>query len=118
MKFTNRIPKTWQDLQNYATEYLTVAGYKATTPYELNTARGTVEVDIYIEAPYELVKSIVCECKYWNTPVTKEKIHAFRTVVHDCGAELGIMISKNGYQSGAIEASKFSNIRLETWEIF
>ncbi|MDZ5726890.1 MULTISPECIES: restriction endonuclease [unclassified Acetobacterium] len=81
-------------------------------------ARGTVEVDVYIETPNELVKQILCECKYWNTPVTKEKVHAFRTVVYDSGAELGIMISKNGYQSGAIDAAKYSNIRLETWESF
>lgn len=38
--------------------------------------------------------------------------------MHDCGAELGIIISKSGYQSGAIEAAKFSNVRLETWETF
>ncbi len=118
MKFTHRQPQTWQELQNLTAEYLTVAGYTATTPYELNTARGKVEVDVYIEAPHELVKHIICECKYWGTPVTKEKIHAFRTVIHDCGAELGIIISKNGYQSGAIEAATFSNVRLETWESF
>lgn len=118
MKFTHRQPQTWQELQNLTAEYLAVAGYKATTPYELNTARGKVEVDVYVEAPYELIKHILIECKYWKTPVTKEKIHAFRTVVHDCGAELGIIISKNGYQSGAIEAAAFSNVRLETWESF
>lgn len=118
MKFTHSQPKTWHELQNLTAEYLSVAGYKAITPYELITARGKVEVDVYVEAPYELVKHIICECKYWRTPITKEKIHAFRTVVHDCGAELGIIISRNGYQSGAIEAAAFSNVRLETWESF
>lgn len=118
MKFTTRIPQNWKELQDFVAEYLIVAGYTAITPHEINTVRGKVEVDVYIEAPYELVKHIICECKYWNTPVTKEKIHAFRTVVHDSGAELGIIISKNGYQSGAIEAAKYSNIRLETWDSF
>ena len=118
MKFTNRVPTDWKELQNFVAEYLIAAGYKAITPYEIDTARGKVEIDVCIESPYDLVKRIVCECKYWSTPVTKEKIHAFRTVVHDCGAELGIIISKSGYQSGAIEAAKFSNVRLETWETF
>ena len=99
-------------------EYLIVAGYRAITPCEIDTVRGKVEVDVCVEAPYDLVKRIICECKYWNTPVPKEKVHAFRTVVHDCGAELGIIISKEGYQSGAIEAAKFSNVRLETWDTF
>lgn len=118
MKFTYRVPQNWRELQDLVAEYLIVAGYTAITPYEIYTARGKVEVDVYIEAPYELVKHIICECKYWDTPVTKEKIHAFRTVVYDSGAELGIIVSKNGYQAGAIEAAKFSNIRLETWESF
>lgn len=118
MKFTNREPNNWKELQDFVAEYLSTAGYKASTPYEIDTARGKVEVDVYIESPYELVKHIVCECKYWSTPVTKEKIHAFRAVVQDIGAELGIIISKNGYQSGAIEAANYSNVRLETWDSF
>lgn len=118
MKFTHREPTDWKELQDFIADYLITAGYKATTPFEIDTARGKVEVDVYIESPYELVKHIVCECKWWNTPVTQEKIHAFRTVVQDIGAELGIIISKNGYQSGAIETAKYSNVRLETWDSF
>ncbi|MFC5404662.1 restriction endonuclease [Cohnella soli] len=118
MKFTQQSPETWRDLQDQISKYLNEAGYQAITPYEIDTARGKVEVDVFIEAPNELVKRIVCECKHWKTRVTKEKIHAFRTVVHDSGAELGIIISKNGYQSGAIEAARYSNIRLETWSSF
>lgn len=118
LKFTNRVPTDWKELQDLVAEYLIVAGYKAITPCEIDTVRGKVEIDVCIESPYDLVKRIVCECKYWSTPVTKEKVHAFRTVVHDCGAELGIIISKSGYQSGAIEAAKFSNVRLETWDTF
>jgi hypothetical protein len=118
MKFTNREPKDWKNLQDLVAEYLSVAGYKATTLYEIETVRGKVEIDVYVESPYELVKHIVFECKYWNSSVTKEKIHAFRTVVLDSGAELGVMISKNGYQSGAIEAAEYSNVRLETWNSF
>lgn len=118
MKFTNRVPTSWKGLQDLVAEYLIVAGYRAITPCEIDTVRGKVEVDVCVESPYDLVKRIVCECKYWNTPVPKEKVHAFRTVVHDCGAELGIIISKAGYQSGAIEAAKFSNVRLETWDTF
>lgn len=118
MKFTNKNPDTWRDLQNLTAKYLEDAGYEAITPYEIETVRGKVEVDVFVKAPYELVKTIICECKFWNTPVTKEKIHAFRTVIHDSGAGLGIIVSKNGYQSGAIEAAKYSNIKLDTWDSF
>ncbi len=118
MIFTNTEPNSWLDLQNKVTQYLNEAGYKAVSPLTINTVRGSVEVDVYIEAPDELVKKIICECKYWKTPVSKEKVHAFRTVVADSGAALGIMISKEGFQSGAVEAAKLSNVVLLTWDQF
>lgn len=118
MKFTDVTPNTWIDLQNLTAKYLNEAGYSAITPFSIETVRGKVEVDVYVEAPYELIKKIIIECKFWSTPVPKEKIHAFRTVVHDSGAALGIIISKNGFQSGAIEAAKYSNILLLSWEEF
>ncbi len=48
----------------------------------------------------------------------KKKIHAFRTVTHDSGSMLGIIISKNGFQSGAYEAAYCSNILLKDWTGF
>lgn len=118
MIFTDKIPTTWRDLQNRVAQLLSQAGYTAKTPHTINTARGTVEVDVYIESPDELIKLIICECKFWNTAVPKEKVHAFRTVVNDSGAEVGLLISKKGFQSGAIEAAKYSNIKLITWDNF
>lgn len=118
LKFSNTEPTNWRDLQDQVARFLNQAGYCAKSPCTISTARGTVEVDVLVESPDELVKKIVCECKYWDTPVPKEKIHAFRTVVSDSGASLGLLISKSGFQSGAIEAAKYSNIRLMTWNEF
>lgn len=94
------------------------SGYISTSPCTIDTVRGKVEVDVFVESPDELVKKIICECKFWDTPVTKEKVHAFRTVVYDSGASLGLLISKTGFQSGAIEAAKYSNVKLMTWNEF
>ncbi len=118
MKLTNIVPNTWIELQELTAKYLGEAGYNAITPFQMETARGNVEIDVYVEAPDELVKKIIIECKFWNTAIPKEKIHAFRTVVNDSGAALGIIISKNGFQSGAIEAAKYSNILLLNWNDF
>lgn len=118
MVFSDTVPSSWKDLQDKVTLYLSEAGYTAISPHTINTARGKVEVDVYVESPDPLVRVIICECKYWNSPVTKEKVHAFRTVVNDSGASLGLIISKTGFQSGAIEAARYSNVQLYTWESF
>lgn len=118
MKFTDRVPDTWMELQDYVAQFLNQAGYHAVSPCTIETVRGSVEVDVLVESPDELVKKIICECKFWNTAVPKEKVHAFRTVVNDSGASLGLLISKVGFQSGAVEAAMVSNVKLLTWAGF
>ena len=118
MKFTNREPTHWRDLQSLVAKYLNEADYKAITSHEIDTVRGKVEVDVFVQADTELGKTVLCECKFWNTNIPKEKVHAFRTVILDSGASLGIIISKRGFQKGAIEAAKNANIELKTWDEF
>jgi len=118
MRITNEIPESWQDLQDKVCKYLNQAGYHAETTKTIEMVRGKVEVDVFATSDDELLKQFICECKYWETPVPQEKIHAFRTVVHDSGSMLGIFISKTGYQKGAIEAAYCSNVLLKDWQGF
>ncbi|MDT2761437.1 restriction endonuclease [Aerococcus urinaeequi] len=119
MKITNYIPTNdWRDLQNQVSNFLNEAGYSAETEKEIDTVRGTVEVDVFAASKYEMLNQFICECKCWNTNVPQEKIHAFRTVVSDSGSMLGIFIVKKGYQKGAYEAARKSNVLLKTWEEF
>lgn len=118
MKITNEIPSDWKDLQNKVCKFLNEAGYDSESPKTIKTVRGDVEVDVFSISNDELIKQFICECKFWNTPVPKEKIHAFRTVVHDSGSMVGIFISKYGYQSGAYEAAYCSNVLLKDWDGF
>lgn len=118
MKITNEVPSDWKDLQNKVCKFLNEAGYDSESPKTIKTVRGDVEVDVFSISNDEFIKQFICECKFWNTPVPKEKIHAFRTVVHDSGSMVGIFISKNGYQSGAYEAAYCSNVLLKDWDGF
>lgn len=56
MVFCTHFPETWLDLQNYVCKFLNEAGYNAVSPCEIETVRGTVEVDVLVESPDELVK--------------------------------------------------------------
>lgn len=118
MKITNEIPTDWRNLQDLVCKYLNQAGYSAEVAKTIDTVRGKVEVDVFATAKNELLKKFICECKFWETAVPKEKIHAFRTQVQDCGAMVGIFISTAGYQSGAIEAANYSNVLLKDWDGF
>jgi len=61
---------------------------------------------------------MIVECKLWKRRVTKEKVHALRTVVADSGANLGVMLATEGAQQGAVDATAFSNVVIRDWREF
>ena len=119
MKINENPPASWKDLQVQVARILKECGLTAEVERSLKTARGTVNVDVYAVDDTQMPPPVcLCECKHWSTPVTKEKVHAFRTVVADFGASWGFLVSSAGFQSGAYEAAEFSNVRLMNWEEF
>lgn len=118
MLLTTKRPTTWIMLQDYVAKYFNESGYFASTSKTINLVRGKTEIDVYIETKDKINNIILCECKYWNTNIPQEKIHAFRTIVSDSGANLGLFITTSNYQIGAQNAALYSNIKLLTWESF
>ena len=55
MKFTDRCPATWKELQDDVALLLNQSGYRAVSPCTIDTVRGKVEVDVLVESPDELV---------------------------------------------------------------
>lgn len=72
------------------------------------------QVDIFWEFKIAGVRhKVIVECKDYKTAVPLEKIDAFRSKLMDIGGATGVFISKNGYQSGAIELGKKYGIQLQ-----
>lgn len=109
-------PSDWRDLQNRAARVLRECGLEADTDREIALARGTVKVDVLARDTAATPPALyICECKHWQAPVSKDVVHAFRTVVTDSGAHLGFLISSGGFQSGTHNAASHSNLKLVTW---
>lgn len=112
-------PAGWHDLQAKVHKILTECGMKAEMEHSVGLARGTVEVDVYAEDAVPTPPAVYfCECKNWITAIPQSVVHAFRNVVIDGGANIGLIISRAGFQSGARQLAAYSNIRLLTWEEF
>ncbi len=111
-----KMPKDWRDLQNQVSLILQECGFDSEIEKQIQTVRGSVDVDVFAEDKSAQPNSIyLCECKYWSSAVPKTVVHAFRTVVSDFGANWGFIISSAGFQSGAFEATANSNVKLFTW---
>jgi restriction system protein len=112
-------PSDWRDLQERVALILRESGFTVEIERVLPLARGSASVDVLAHDSESVPPVlIVCECKHWRNPVHQGVVHAFRTIVVDSGANLGIIISSAGFQSGAISSAAFSNVQLKTWEGF
>jgi hypothetical protein len=119
-KSTRRIfdhtPNSWRDLQNAVAQIFSEIGCQVHTAAKVNLPRGNVELDVFVvDVAMVPPANYVCECKHWSRRVPKSVVHGFRTVVSELGAHRGFLISRNGFQSGAREAVRFTNIDLMSW---
>ena len=106
-------PINWKELQCFVGQMFEECGFETEVSKVVDLVRGKKEIDVYtqdINSEYKPI--ILVECKFWNTPISQETIHSFRTVVSDFGANMGFIVSKKGFQSGSYEAAKNTNIRL------
>lgn len=116
MEIYKHKPNDWRELQIFTAKFLNEIGYDTRVEENILTVRGTVNVDVFAKNDKIKPHSIlICECKYWSTPIPQTIVHAFRTVINDIGANNGFIISKLGFQSGAVEATKNTNLNLFTW---
>ena len=116
---TSRQPESWQELQEAVGAILRECGFAVEVEKEIDTVRGTVEIDVYSEENVNGRKYVIlCECKHWKNRVPQNVIHGFRSVVADSGANLGYIISSAGFQSGSFSAADLTNMQLMTWPEF
>lgn len=114
------MPKTtpdWYSFQEEIKDFFISIGAEASTNISIPGVRTSHDVDVSIKIKFlgEDLNWLI-EAKHWNSKVKKSQVLAFRSIVEDIGADRGFVISKVGFQSGAFEAAKNTNIRLKTFD--
>ncbi|MFM5508198.1 restriction endonuclease [Aeromonas rivipollensis] len=110
--------KNWKDLQSKVCQLFDEMGYETEIEKTVELAgRGKKEVDVFIKDPSASHNQIyLVECKHWNHRVNQDVVHGFKTVMEGTGANTGYIVSKKGFQAGAYEAIRYTNIKLLTFE--
>lgn len=112
-------PRSWQELQNYVAQVFKEIGCNVETDAEVKLARDVVNLDVFVRDVTTVPHAnYVCECKHWSRRIPKSTVHSFRTVMQDLGANHGFIISRNGFQAGAREVARFTNVDLLSWHEF
>jgi len=106
-------PKDWQLYQTESANLFLELGCEVIVDHKINGARGVHRIDVWVNFKrFGLNTNWIIECKYWNTSIPKEKVMALKSIVDDIGVERGILISKKGFQSGALKSAIKTNIIL------
>jgi hypothetical protein len=108
----------WRDLQEKTWQLFTEMDYEAEVSKEVELAgRGKKEVDVFVTDTHASYNKVyLVECKHWESRVPQEVVHSFKTVMEETGANTGFIVSKVGFQSGAHDAARFTNIKLLTFD--
>lgn len=83
--------------------------------------RGTSGEDYQIDVYYEFVRAgvrhrVIIECKDWKSPVKREVINTLESKVRDIPGVIGVIISRSGYQSGAVSFASKKGILALTFD--
>ncbi|KZL19546.1 hypothetical protein PsAD2_01824 [Pseudovibrio axinellae] len=105
----------WKKYQEDTAEFFRSLGLEAKTDYAIEGVRTKHDIDVFVVSKLVGLNAIwLIECKYWARPVSKLHVLALREIVSDVGADKGIILSENGFQKGAVEAAKFTNIEVNS----
>lgn len=115
----NKMKEPWYEFQEQICTHFKSLGFDAETNKTIEGVRTNHDIDIYVKTKFFGQNVIwIVEAKKWESKVNKLQVLGLRTIINDIGADRGFIISENGFQKGAIEAIKNTNITLNTFEEF
>lgn len=105
----------WREYEEATAEFFRSLGYTATVGQKLEGARGRHDVDVVVRFKKHAFECVwLIECKFWSSKVSKEEVLAFQGIIEDVGADKGILLSEEGFQSGCFSCANRTNILLSS----
>lgn len=109
----------WSMYQEEAADFFRSIGLDATTNAKVKGIRSNHDVDVLVTSRHAGVDFMwIVECKQWMTRVGKLHVMGLRTIVTEVGADRGILLAENGFQSGAAEVAVLTNVHLTSLSEF
>ncbi len=103
----------WKEYQDEAADFFRKLGLDAQTDVTMKGVRTTHDIDVLVKSHHVgFDVTWIVECKHWKSRVSKLHVLALREIVSDLGADRGILLSENGFQSGAEEAAILTNVQV------
>ncbi|MFC5507903.1 restriction endonuclease [Bosea massiliensis] len=107
------MPPAWSKYQNDTAEVFESMGFSVYVEANVQGARARHKIDVSARSTIAGVSiHWIVECKHWRSAVRKEQVMTLSQIAQDVGADRAFLLSESGFQSGAIEASRQTNVTL------
>jgi len=108
-----KYPENWKELEIAAMLYLFYQDYSVNTSVIMEGSRGKHKIDVVgTFSQGNIEYETIIECKFWKQKVKKEQVATLASIIEDLGVSKGIIISKHGFQKGALNYAKNRSIEL------
>jgi hypothetical protein len=105
----------WREYQEKTAAFFASLGYTTSVDETLHGVRDKHNVDVVVRFSKHAFECLwLVECKLWASRIPKEKILAFQSIIDDIGADKGIILSEEGFQSGCFACATRTNILLSS----
>ncbi|QWT15309.1 restriction endonuclease [Sphingobium xenophagum] len=103
----------WKEYQEEAAAFFRSIGMSAETDVTIQGVRTSHDIDVLVKSQHVGFEAVwIVECKHWTKPVNKLHVLGLREIVHDVGADKGIMLAEGGFQEGSHQAANMTNVQL------
>lgn len=102
-------------LEKQIASYFRLNGYEAELNVKLEgKSGGTHEIDVLVRKTDGITEfTLAVECKAWSAPIEKDVVSKLSMIIADTGINKGIIVSLQGWRSGAEKAAQQE--RIELW---
>lgn len=105
----------WREYQEAVATFFRERGCHAEVEAPIQGARAAHKIDVFVTfRQHGIDVHWAVECKLWKGNVEKGDVLTLKGVVDDIGADRGIIFCESGFQSGARDAARHTNILLIT----
>jgi hypothetical protein len=102
-------------LEQQIAAYFRINGYDADLNAKLEGKSGAIhEIDVLVHKSDGITDfTLAVECKAWETPIEKSVVSKLSMVISDIGINKGLIVSLQGWRSGAEKSARQE--RIELW---
>lgn len=103
----------WRRYQQEVAEAFRAMGFEAIVEETMTGARASHAVDVAVHLRIGGVAVLwIVECKLWKASVRKEQVMTLVQIAQDVGADRAFLLSESGFQAGALNAVRNTNVTL------